>query len=193
VVFSDLKITHHWERGIYKNNHLMKLQIQSAITYFNKWGWIWDKERKTMNAACRYYERYKMIGNIITFKKATDYRGALVALEGNKNVPFDIKRVYYIFETDLNFVRGQHAHKNLKQLMICTSGACTVRLDDGNEKEEVRLDRPDKGLYIENLIWREMYDFTPDCVMMVLTDQYYDPDDYIREYDDFLKAVKEAK
>jgi dTDP-4-dehydrorhamnose 3,5-epimerase-like enzyme len=119
-----------------------------------------------------------------------DDRGSLIALEENHNVPFDVKRVYYIFGTKENVRRGFHAHKNLKQLAICVSGSCTFLLDDGIRKQHIELNTPTHGLLIEGLIWREMYDFSEDCVLMVLADHYYDENDYIRDYDVFLKEVK---
>lgn len=127
---------------------------------------------------------------IINFKTNGDERGSLIAIENNHNVPFDIKRVYYIFGTKEGVRRGFHAHKNLKQLAICVSGNCKFLLDDGNIKDNIELSNPNQGLLIEGLIWREIYDFTPDCVLMVLADEYYDENDYIRNYDDFLKVVE---
>jgi dTDP-4-dehydrorhamnose 3,5-epimerase-like enzyme len=124
---------------------------------------------------------------IINFEIKGDERGSLIALEGNKNIPFDIKRVYYIFDTKSNVRRGFHAHKKLKQLLVCVAGSCKILLDDGKSKEEISLDNPSKGLLIESMIWREMFDFSPDCVLMVLADDIYDERDYIRQYDEFLK------
>lgn len=128
---------------------------------------------------------------IIDFKIMGDNRGSLIALEENHNVPFDVKRVYYIFGTKENVRRGFHAHKNLKQLAICVNGSCTFLLDDGKLKEHIALTSPTQGLLIEGLIWREMYDFSKDCVLMVLADNYYDESDYIRDYELFLKAINE--
>jgi dTDP-4-dehydrorhamnose 3,5-epimerase-like enzyme len=125
----------------------------------------------------------------VNFIVKGDDRGSLIALEENHNVPFDVKRVYYIFSTKENIRRGFHAHKNLKQLAICVSGSCTFLLDDGMTKQYIELNAPTQGLLIEGLVWREMYNFSSDCVLMVLADAYYDENDYIREYDDFLKAV----
>ncbi len=127
---------------------------------------------------------------LIDFKIMGDNRGSLIALEENHNVPFDVKRVYYIFGTKENVRRGFHAHKNLKQLAICVNGSCTFLLDDGKLKEHIALTSPTQGLLIEGLIWREMYDFSKDCVLMVLADNYYDENDYIRDYDVFLEAAK---
>ena len=129
--------------------------------------------------------------NIISFKSLGDERGSLLALESNKNIPFDIKRVYYIFGTKEATARGFHAHKNLKQIAVCVTGSCRFVLDNGKQKEEVVLDNATKGLLIKNLTWREMYDFSPDCVLMVLANKYYDESDYIRDYNDFLRIVNE--
>jgi len=125
----------------------------------------------------------------ISLKSLGDERGSLVALEGNKNVLFDIKRVYYIFGTKEGVSRGFHAHRNLKQVAVCVTGSCRFVLDDGRQKEEVILDGATKGLLIEDLIWREMYDFSHDCVLMVLASEHYDESDYIRDYQEFLKAA----
>lgn len=126
---------------------------------------------------------------LIDFPPLGDERGSLVALEANKTVPFDIKRVYYIFDTKPGVARGFHAHKALKQVAVCVTGSCRILLDNGLNKEEVLLDSPTKGLVIEDLVWREMHDFTPDCVLLVLANEHYDEADYIRNYDDFLKVV----
>lgn len=123
---------------------------------------------------------------LIEFPMLGDGRGSLLSLESNKNIPFDIKRVYYIFNTVKGVSRGFHAHKALKQVAIAVSGSCRFVLDDGVGKAEVILDMPTKGLLIESFMWREMHDFSDDCVLMVLADQLYDESDYIRNYEDFL-------
>lgn len=118
-----------------------------------------------------------------------DDRGQLVALEERKDIPFDIKRIYYIYDTLAGVRRGFHAHKNLQQILICVHGSCKIHLDNGVETEEVLLDKPTEGLYISNNMWREMYDFSPDAVLLVLASEHYDESDYIRNYDTFLKMV----
>ncbi|WP_251207574.1 sugar 3,4-ketoisomerase [Acetatifactor aquisgranensis] len=118
-----------------------------------------------------------------------DARGQLVALEEKKEIPFDIKRVYYIYDTLAGVHRGFHAHKSLKQLLICIHGSCKVLLDNGQEKEIVILDKPYEGIFIQNYIWREMYDFSSDAVLLVLASEIYDESDYIRDYDRFLQFV----
>ena len=133
-----------------------------------------------------------MIGSyeLIKFKIRGDERGSLIAIEGGYDIPFEIKRVYYIFDTKKGVERGFHAHIKLKQICIAVKGSCTFVLDDGKKREEIKLDRPDKGLFIEGLIWREMKDFSPDCVLVVLASEHYDESDYIRDYQKFLEEVK---
>ena len=115
-----------------------------------------------------------------------DDRGSLIALEAAGEIPFPIERVYFVFETRPGVDRGFHAHKSLEQWAVCVSGACTMTMDDGQERRSVRLDRPEKGLYIGPGIWREMSDFSPDAVLMVIASTRYDEADYIRSYEDFL-------
>ena len=125
------------------------------------------------------------------FQPLGDDRGMLVALEEYKDIPFEIKRVYYMYDTAEGVVRGHHAHKCLEQILICIHGSCKVLLDSGSEKKVVNLEKPYEGLYVANNMWREMYDFSPDAVLMVLASDYYREEDYIRNYDDFLEMIKE--
>ena len=125
------------------------------------------------------------------FQPHGDSRGQLVALEELKDIPFKIKRVYYMYETQEGVVRGRHAHKSLQQILICICGSCKIKLDNGYEKKIVSLEKPYEGLYVGNNMWREMYDFSPDAVLMVLASELYDEADYIRDYDVFLDFVKE--
>ena len=127
---------------------------------------------------------------LIDFPSLGDERGALVALESNKNIPFDIKRVYYIFGTEQGVARGFHAHKQLKQVAVCITGKCRMFLNDGKTKESVWLDSATNGVLIDDMVWREMHDFSDNCVLLVLASEYYDESDYIRNYDQFLKKVR---
>lgn len=128
---------------------------------------------------------------LIQLQKHGDDRGALVALEDQKNVPFSIRRVYYLFGTQAGVRRGFHAHKSLQQLAIVVRGSCRFHLDDGLEKIELLLDNPAQGLMLPPMLWHEMYDFSEDCVLMVLADNHYDEADYVRSYDDFkIQATK---
>ena len=129
---------------------------------------------------------------IIDFKKLGDERGGLVALEANRQIPFDIKRVYYIYGTAQDVARGFHAHKALKQVAICIKGSCRFVLDDGSERVEVLLDNSEQGLLIESFLWREMYDFSENCILLVLADQVYDESDYIRDYSSFLAEASKC-
>jgi UDP-2-acetamido-3-amino-2,3-dideoxy-glucuronate N-acetyltransferase len=123
---------------------------------------------------------------LIDLPDLSDERGGLVALESMQSIPFELKRVYYIFQNNENAPRGFHAHKNLKQVAICLHGQCRFVLDDGHRKEEVVLSSPKQGLLIESLMWREMHDFSDDCVLLILASEHYDESDYIRDYQDFL-------
>lgn len=127
--------------------------------------------------------------NVLNFKILGDHRGQLVALEANREVPFDIKRVFYIYGTQQDVPRGNHSHYKTKQFLVSVAGSCKVTLDDGKNKETFDLDKPNIGLFQDALIWGTMHDFSPDCVLMVLADDYYDASDYITNYDKFLEVV----
>ncbi|MDD9894108.1 MAG: FdtA/QdtA family cupin domain-containing protein [Gammaproteobacteria bacterium] len=119
-----------------------------------------------------------------------DNRGSLVALESHKNIPFSIERVYYLFNTKEGVSRGFHAHRELKQLLIPVSGKCRIRLDNGTESEDVWLDNPQQGLLLDAMLWREMHDFSEDCVLLVLANTHYDESDYIRDYQAFQNECR---
>lgn len=128
---------------------------------------------------------------LIDLKVRGDERGGLVAIEDSQ-IGFDIKRVYYIFGTQPGVVRGLHAHRRLRQIAVAVSGKCTFVLDDGRARRTIVLDDPAKGLPIESMVWREMSEFSPDCVLLVLASENYDEGDYIRDYDAFKAAVAGA-
>ncbi len=125
----------------------------------------------------------------INFKPLGDERGSLIALEAEKSVPFLIRRVYYIFGTKPGVERGFHAHKALNQVAVAVTGSCEMVLDDGETKTTVLLDSSEKGVLIGPGMWRVMKNFSSDCVLLVLADQHYDEDDYIRNYEEFQKWV----
>lgn len=126
----------------------------------------------------------------IDFPKIGDDRGNLVALEGNKNIPFSIKRVYYLFDLQSDLPRGFHAHKELIQVAVCVKGRCDILMDDGKNKETVTLDSPEKGLIIDVMQWHEMQNFSDGCVLLVLASDVYDEADYIRSYEQFRNEVQ---
>ena len=128
----------------------------------------------------------------LEFVQHGDTRGQLIALESlSEQVPFEVKRVYYIFDTTPGTVRGKHAHKVLKQVLICVSGACTIECEmpDGS-KNVHRLDWPNRGLLIEGPVWRNMKEFSKDAVLLVLASEHYDETDYIRDYEEFGQFCK---
>ena len=129
------------------------------------------------------------LADLIAFPVHGDHSGSLVALEKGADFPFEIKRVYYIWGTAPDVVRGKHSHRNLEQVVVCTSGSCDFTLDDGSRRETYRLDSPAVGLHIKSNLWREFTNFSPGCVVMVLASEHYNEGDYIRDYGEFLRSV----
>ena len=117
-----------------------------------------------------------------------DNRGGLVVAESNKTIPFDVKRVYYIYGVNALSSRGFHAHKQLEQVAVCVSGKCRMSLDNGKEKVDIYLESPNKAVRIEKMIWHEMHDFSDDCVLLVFASELYNEFDYIRDYHKFLTS-----
>lgn len=136
-------------------------------------------------------ENLKVNYKLIEFEIHGDQRGTLIALENNKNIPFEIKRMYYMYETGENVVRGHHAHKNLQQVLFCINGSCKVRLDDGFSEKIITLDKKNIGLYISSNIWREMFEFSEDAILAVLASELYDENDYIRNYKEFSSYLND--
>jgi dTDP-4-dehydrorhamnose 3,5-epimerase-like enzyme len=118
-----------------------------------------------------------------------DDRGQLISIEAEKTIAFEVRRVYFMYQTGAGVRRGLHAHRKLRQLAICVHGSCVFFLDDGKQTETVHLDKPNRGLLIEKMIWREMFDFSADAVLMVLADEHYDESDYIRSREEFDRLV----
>lgn len=127
---------------------------------------------------------------ILFFKDLGDERGKLVVIEGGEAVPFDIKRVFYIYGSDSTVVRGQHANKKSEFVLINVAGKSKVKITDGKESMVVELDRPMMGVYLPPMIWKEMYDFSSDSVLLCLASTHYNSEEYIRDYDDFLKIME---
>ena len=130
---------------------------------------------------------------LVELPKITDQRGNLTFVEGGMHIPFDIKRVYYLYDVPGGSERGGHAHKELQQLIIAMSGSFDVVLDDGNEKKRFHLNRSYYGLYVPTMLWRELDNFSSGAVCMVLASNHYDEKDYFREYSDYLKAVSSSQ
>ena len=126
---------------------------------------------------------------LINFTVRGDYEGNLVPIESGQDIPFEIKRVYYIWGTDYEAVRGHHAHRKLEQIIIPIAGNCDFILDDGHKREKIHLFSPNQGLYIKHNIWREFTNFSKDCVILVLASEHYDEADYIRDYEQFKQEI----
>ena len=126
---------------------------------------------------------------IIDFSDLGDERGKLVVIEGGQAIPFDIKRVFYIYKSDATVVRGQHANRESEFVLINVAGTSKVRISDGKEELVVELNKPMMGVYIPKMIWKDMYDFSADSVLLVLSSTHYDGKEYIRDYNEYLGEV----
>ena len=130
---------------------------------------------------------------ILEFGDLGDERGKLVVVEGSKDIPFDIQRVFYIYGSDNQVVRGQHANRKSEFVLINVSGTSKVRVDNGFEEEIIELNRPIMGLYLPTMLWKDMYDFSEDSVLLVLANTHYDGTEYIRDYEEYRKEVGGTK
>ena len=127
---------------------------------------------------------------IIYFNELGDARGHLVVVEGQQLFPFDIKRIFYIYGSDSSVVRGQHANRESEFVLINVSGRSKVRITDGTEEFVVELNQPNMGVYLPKMLWKEMYDFSEDSILLVLSSTHYDAKEYIRDYDEYIKEIR---
>lgn len=132
---------------------------------------------------------------ILEFHRRNNETGKLTFLEGgvDKDIPFDIRRVYYIYDVAPGEIRGFHAHKKLNQVLICINGSCKILLDDGQDKIEVELNNPAQGLVVEPKVWHEMYEFSPNAILLVMASDFYDESDYLRDYQQFVNYLQGGK
>lgn len=130
---------------------------------------------------------------LLEWKDLGDERGNLVVVEGNIDVPFEIKRIFYIYGSDDTVVRGKHANLRSEFVMINVCGTSRVRVDNGEESRIIELNRPRMGLYLKNNVWKDMYDFSPDSILLVLSSEHYDDAEYIRDYQEYLKHIEKMK
>lgn len=129
---------------------------------------------------------------IINFKEFGDDRGKLVIIEGNESIPFDIKRIFYVYNSDFDVIRGQHANRESEFVLVNVSGTSKVRISDGKEEIIVELNKPHMGVYIPKMIWKDMYEFSSDSVLLVLASTHYDANEYIRNYDEYVKQMNKV-
>ncbi|MBQ8247115.1 MAG: FdtA/QdtA family cupin domain-containing protein [Lachnospiraceae bacterium] len=135
-------------------------------------------------------DQYKLL----EFVDLGDERGNLVVIEGEgMDIPFDIKRVFYIYGSDSEVVRGQHANRETEFLLVNVSGISKVKVDNGKESEIIELNKPRMGLYLSPMLWKDMYDFSEDSVLLVLASRHYDASEYIRNYEDYLLELKNGE
>lgn len=130
---------------------------------------------------------------LIEFPQKGDDRGHLVIVEGNQDIPFEIKRVFYIYGSDRDVVRGRHANYNTEFVLINVAGTSKVKVDDGTNQKIFSLDRPHTGIFLPKMVWKDMYDFSEDSVLLVLASEHYDAEEYIRDYEQYLKVVETWK
>ncbi len=131
---------------------------------------------------------------MLEFPQRGDERGHLVIVEGNQDIPFEIKRAFYIYGSDADVVRGQHANRESEFVLINVAGKSKVKVKDGEGNEAIfLLNRPHTGIYLPTMVWKDMYDFSEDSVLLVLASTHYDPNEYIRNYDEFVKAIQESE
>lgn len=127
---------------------------------------------------------------MLSFKQNGDERGHLVVIEGNKDIPFDIKRIFYIYGSDTTVVRGQHANRETEFVLVNVAGKSKVKVYDGKGNEAIFiLNRPHTGIYLPTMVWKDMYDFSEDSVLLVLASEAYNPNEYIRNYDEFVEEI----
>lgn len=128
---------------------------------------------------------------ILKFPQLGDDRGELVVVEGNSSIPFEIKRIFYIYGSDPDTIRGQHANRNTKFVFINIAGSSRIKVDDGRgSQEEYELNQPYVGLYVPNPFWKEMYEFSEESILLVLASEHYDREEYIRDYDEYVQYMK---
>ena len=127
--------------------------------------------------------------SLINFKDFGDERGKLVVIEGGQDIPFKIARAFYIYNSDSTVVRGKHANLNSEFVLVNVAGSSKVMITDGKRKDIVELNRPMKAVYIPKMIWKEMYDFSPDSILLVLSNTHYDDSEYIRDFDEYIKVM----
>lgn len=128
---------------------------------------------------------------MIKFSDFGDERGKLVVIEGEKDIPFQIKRVFYIYDSDHDIIRGQHANKESQFVLVNVSGQSKVKVYDGKNSKIITLDQPMMGVYLPSMIWKDMYDFSSNAVLLVIASEYYDEEEYIRDINDYEAMVKE--
>lgn len=135
----------------------------------------------------------KELFRMINFKDLGDERGKLVVIEGKHDIPFEIARVFYIYGSDSDIIRGKHANRNSEFVLVNVAGKSKVMITDGYDKKIVELSKPMEAVYIPKMIWKEMYDFSEDSVLLVLSNTHYDGKEYIRDFKEYRKIMNENK
>ena len=132
----------------------------------------------------------KFKARFLEFDKNGDHRGNLVVVEGLKDIPFEIKRIFYIYGSNKNAIRGCHANKKSEFVLINVSGTSKVKVDNGSQIEIFELNKPNKGIYIPRMVWKDMYDFSEDSILLVICSEVYDSNEYIRDKEEYYEIIK---
>lgn len=138
-----------------------------------------EREMQNVTEQCR----------VLNFADLGDERGKLVVVEGSKDIPFKIERVFYIYGSDSDVIRGQHANRESEFVLINVGGTSKVRIDNGHSEAVIELNKPMMGLYIPTMVWKDMYDFSEDSILLVLASTHYDGSEYIRDYEEYKKEM----
>ncbi len=172
----------------YEGTQRKQLVINGVYINWDMYGLLREDYYKTDKRVIHQINKVKML----EFPEHGDERGHLVVVEGESEVPFKMARCFYIYGSDSDVVRGMHANKRSQFVLINVAGKSKVRVKDGEGNEAVyNLDKPHTGLYLPQMVWKEMYDFSPDSVLLVIASEHYDPEEYIRTYDEFEKLIAE--
>ena len=168
---------------------LLNLIVSVPVNFFMNKLWAFKTEKTSDDDTNGEKMLLKEKCPVLHFEQLGDERGHLVIVEGKESIPFSINRVFYIYGSDRDVVRGQHANKESEFVLINVAGTSKVRLTDGTEELIVELNEPHMGVYIPKMIWKDMYDFSEDSVLLVLASTHYDPEEYIRDYENYIRTV----
>ncbi|MEG0660364.1 MAG: GNAT family N-acetyltransferase [Anaerorhabdus sp.] len=192
IAFNELKLHTVYLSVLKNNSRAIKLYQKMGFTIredYKKCQSINDSKLDLFYFSISKKQMESILYSELSFPQKGDDRGHLVVIEGNIDIPFDIKRIFYIFGSDKTTIRGCHANRKSEFVLINLAGSSKVKFYDGKREDIVNLDRPHKGVFIPKMIWKEMYDFSEDAVLLVLASEHYDPEEYVRNFDEYLKEM----
>lgn len=195
IAFDELNLNKVYLNVLNKNIRAIKLYEKMGFALEKDYHLFMTNEDKQYDLSYYSITPNEFIGNsykMLRFSQKGDSRGHLVVIEGTIDIPFDIKRTFYMFGSDFDTVRGCHANRKTEFVLINLSGSSKVKIDNGKKIDIVNLDQPHIGVYIPKMIWKEMYDFSKDSVLLVLASEHYDNEEYVRDYEQYMKEVNMA-